>query len=233
MQTLRANPGGLSLGAIAKELGLPRSTVQRIVDALDRENLVLAPSTQSGVRLGPALLSLAAATRFEIRELARETMQALARETGETVDLSLADNDKVVFVDQVTTAKHLLAVSGVGRSFPLHCSANGKAVLASLDGAALAKVRKRVKLTAETENTITSWAVLEREIERIRAEGVAYDREENTLGVSAVSCALRVPTGELAAISIPAPTLRFVENEAALARVLRQQCDALQRKLTG
>lgn len=222
---LEKNPDGLSLGEIAKLVGLPRSTVQRIVDALDRENLIIASSSTSGVKLGPALLTLAAATRFEIVELLRPTLEALAKETGESVDLAVADQDKVVFVDQAAGIHRLTAVSAVGLSFPLHCSANGKAVLAALDDADLEKLKKRMKLTRQTTNTITSWPRLYRELARIRETGFAIDREENSVGICAVATAVRSPAGELAAISIPVPTQRFIAKEAELAKLLIAHCD--------
>ncbi len=230
LRALEANPDGLSLGEIAKVVGLSRSTVQRIVDALDHENLVLA-STGSGVRLGPALLRLAAATRYRISEIARETMEELSLETGETVDLAVADNEKVVVLDQVAGTHRLMAVSAVGGSFPLHCSANGKAVLATFDESRLAKFKKKASLAKHTKNTITTWGTLERELERIRETGVAYDREENSVGICAVAVALRGPTGEIASISMPVPTQRFLENEATLVKSLLAHCRALQKRL--
>ena len=109
LRALERRPDGLSLGELAKAIDLPRSTVQRIVDALDNEGFVLAASASSGVRLGPALLALAAATRFHMAEAARDTLEALAKECGETVDLSLVDQDKVVFIDRSTVSPHSLA----------------------------------------------------------------------------------------------------------------------------
>ena len=58
LHKLREHPDGLSLGELAKLLKLPRSTIQRIVAALDDENLVISASPTRGVRLGPALLAL-------------------------------------------------------------------------------------------------------------------------------------------------------------------------------
>lgn len=231
LRVLESHPDGLSLGEIASAVSLPRSTVQRIVDALDSEGLVLAASSARGVRLGPALLSLAAATRFEIAEAAHETLLALARESGETVDLSVVDHDKVVFVDQVPGRQRLTALSGLGVAFPLHSSANGKAVLAAMSAGNRAKLKRKLALTAQTENTITSWEVLEREIETIRETGLAFDREENSTGISAVAMAIESPSGELAAISIPAPAQRFRENEKALAATLLKYGQELQQKL--
>ena len=229
---LERNPEGLSLSEIATAVGLPRSTVQRIVDALDRENLVLASSIPKGVRLGPAILRLASSTRFEIRDIARPKMETLSRDTGETVDLAVFDQDKVAFLDQVLGRHRLSAVSSVGGSFPLHCSANGKAVLAALDLPTLTRLRKRVKLTKQTRNTIASWAALERELEQIRASGVAYDREENTLGICAVSMTVRSPTGELAAISDSRSDPAFQQQGSGkLTRALRGACEALTREV--
>lgn len=231
LRALERRPDGLSLGELAKAVSLPRSTVQRIVDALDNEGLVLAASSSSGVRLGPALLALAAATRFHIAEAARETLEALAKECGETVDLSLVDQDKVVFIDQVAGTHRLTAISAIGVSFPLHCSANGKAVLAAMSDDEFAKLRRRLRLTAATPNTITDWDRLEAEIEVIRKVGYARDREENSIGISAVSTALRSPSGEIAAISIPAPSQRFAESEERLVRALLKHAGRLQQKL--
>ncbi len=231
LRALEHQPDGMSLGQLAKVVGLPRSTVQRIVDALDTEGFVIAASAASGVRLGPALLALAAATRFHIADAARQTMEALAKECGETVDLSLADQDKVVFIDQVAGTHRLTATSAVGVSFPLHSSANGKAVLAAMDDADIARLRKRLRLVAMTPNTITTWERLDREITTIRATGLAFDREENSLGICAAAMALRSPSGEIAAISLPVPTQRFTDNEAALSAALLKHCGRLQQKL--
>ena len=232
LRALERRPDGLSLGELAKAIDLPRSTVQRIVDALDNEGFVLAASASSGVRLGPALLALAAATRFHMAEAARDTLEALAKECGETVDLSLVDQDKVVFIDQVAGTHRLTAVSAVGVSFPLHSSANGKAMLAVMTADELAKLRKRMRLNAVTPNSITSWDALARELDTVRASGVAYDREENSLGICAVSAAIRSPSGELAAISIPAPAQRFEQTRVVLTRALLKHVGRLQQKLT-
>lgn len=232
LRALERRPDGLSLGELAKAVSLPRSTVQRLVDALDNEGFVMAASATTGVRLGPMLLALAAATRFHIAEVARETLKSLAKETGETVDLSLVDQEKVVFIDQVAGTHRLTAMSAVGVSFPLHSSANGKALLAAMGNDEVAKLRKRMRLTSLTPHTLSTWSALEGEIEQVRKRGWAYDREENSLGISAVSVAIRSPSGELAAISIPAPTQRFNDSEAALTQALLRHTAALQRSLT-
>ncbi|MFI5306007.1 MAG: IclR family transcriptional regulator [Polyangiales bacterium] len=231
LRALQRYPEGASLGDLAKAIELPRSTVQRIVDALDTEGLVVAGSSQRGVRLGPALLGLAAATRFDIVELARPEVEALAKATGETVDLSIANHDKVVFVDQVPGTHRLAAVSAVGVSFPMHSCANGKALLASMDELELRRVSSRLKCVAKTQNTHTSWQSLNAELARIRKNGIAYDREENSLGISAVAMAFRMPDGQLGALSIPVPTQRFRAALPNLVEALKRHHQRLTRML--
>lgn len=234
LRALQHHPGGLSLGELARLLELPRSTVQRIVDALDQENLVIAASASRGVRLGPALLALAAATRFEVAEIARPTLLELSRATGETVDLSLVDGEKLVFVDQVISEQHRLrAESAVGIAFPLHCTANGKAMLAALDDETLARLKPKMKLQRHTPNTITTWSDLMDDLQAVRRSGIGADLEENSLGICALSMALTLPNGELAAISIPVPTPRFEQQRERLEEALKRSCRRLQNKLTG
>lgn len=231
MRALEHRPDGLSLGELAHAVDLPRSTVQRIVDALNKEGLVIGASATSGVRLGPALLTLATATRFHIAEASRKTLEALSKECGETADLSLLDQDKVVFIDQVAGRHRLAAVSAVGVSFPLHSSANGKAILAAMSDVDLEKLKRRIPLTAVTPRTLTSWDRLYEELQVIRREGLAYDREENSPGISAVAMSIKGPSGELGAISLPVPTQRFALVEKLLSDALLRHCSRLQAQL--
>lgn len=233
LRALKEHPDGLSLGELAKLLSLPRSTVQRIVDALHAENLVIAASQARGVRLGPALLPLAAAAKFAIVEIARPTLQQISRECGETVDLSLLDADKVVFVDQVRGTHQLRAESDIGVSFPMHSSAPGKAMLAAVDEDELDRLKAALHLGRLTSRTIVSWPELEDSLAEIRRTGLSSDLEENADGVCAIAASLRLPTGELAAISIPVPTQRFVDLREQLETLLREQCEKLQQRLRG
>jgi IclR family transcriptional regulator, acetate operon repressor len=231
LQKLREHPDGLSLGELAKLLKLPRSTVQRIVAALDDENLVISASPTRGVRLGPALLSLAAATRFEISEIARPTLQEISLQSGETVDLSLLDGNKLVFVDQIVGGHRLKAESGIGVSFSLHSTAPGKAMISAMTDAELLTLRPKMSLERVTPNTITTWDALSKEISSVRQRGIADDVEENSIGICAISMALRLPGGEIAAISVPVPTQRFEIMRPTLEKLLLTHGGKLQASI--
>ena len=219
LHALEESPDGLSLGDIARRVALPRATVQRIVDTLADENFVVGVGEDSGLRLGPALISLAAAAHNDVAEIARPHLAALSKNTGETVDLSIYENRKAVFLDQIVGSHRLRAVSAIGKSFELHCAANGKAMLATLNADDLVRFARK-KLIRFTPHTITSWRQLKAELETIGRSGVAFDREEQSLGICAVGTAFRDTGRALYAISIPTPTQRFAGRETVLSAAL-------------
>jgi DNA-binding IclR family transcriptional regulator len=223
LRTLKEHPKGLSLTQIAKEVDLARSTVQRIVAALEHEYLVTAASPTSGFRLGPEIARLAGAVNSDLREELRPFLIELSNMINETVDLSILDNGKVLFVDQIIAAHPLQATSQPGASFPLHCTANGKAILASLP---LAEVENLLpeELKRYTDKTITNRNELLRELETVRKEGVAFTREEHIDGVCAVGAVVVDRLGNRSAVSIPLPSTRFYGNEEKLVSSLLNTC---------
>jgi len=232
LHALEHQPLGLSLGQIAQKVGLARSTVQRIVAALECEKLVVAASPNGRVLLGPALLRLAASVETNVAALAHPFIAELSASLGETVDFAAVRRDHVIFLDQVVGAQRLRAVSAVGESFPLYCTANGKAHLASLADAEIAALIGRT-YPPRTPSTLTTWEALMDEIAVIRREGVAFDREEHEVGISAAGVALRDMVGNPVAISVPVPTQRFEGCKRLIVERLLASREALQRRFSG
>ena len=143
-------------------------------------------------------------------------LEELSREVNETVDLSVLDRSRATFVDQVVAPHRLRAVSSVGESFLLHCTANGKAFLAAMSPLDLARAMSG-NLATLTAHTITEPAALQQELERVRAEGIAYDREEHSEGICAVGTTIRGLTGVAVAVSVPLPAQRFYGREPSSA----------------
>lgn len=220
LRALESEADGLSLGQIAKATDLSRSTVQRIVDALAEEHLVIGASPTSRVKLGPAILRMASNSSFNFVEFIRPYIVQLAKETGETIDVSEMQKKRTVFVDQVTGSARLNIVSPIGEAFPLHCLASGKAMLSTLTEQEYHKRIGRSPLEKHTPATIIDVDTLAIELTKIRKTHVAFDNEEHLEGVSAVGTSIQEPGGTLYAISIPVPTVRFKRNKKQLADAL-------------
>jgi DNA-binding IclR family transcriptional regulator len=233
LATLRAAGAPLSLGQLARGTGMARSTVQRIVEALQDAGWVTPPSPNGGVLLASGLTELASAGgRPAQLAILHPHLERLSAELNETVDLSIRRHDRALFVDQVTADQRLRAVSAVGETFPLHCSANGKAMLATLPDPLIETLIGRT-FPALTDQTITTIAALLGQIADIRATGVSYDREEHTTGICAVGRVVPTPDGGYAAVSVPLPTQRFYGHEQRLAEALSAACLDMQAALAA
>ena len=219
LRALKDQRDGLSLGQIAERVDLPRSTVQRIVGALQKERLLISAGPERGIRLGPELQSLADGSRINLVELIGPYLRDLSRETEETVDLAVLRGNRLIFLDQIPGTHRLRAVSSVGDVFPLTTTANGKACLALMTDDAMMKVA--TKEWEETGTTRSAKSLLA-EIRKVRRTGLAFDEDEHTSGISAIGLAFTDPLGSLYAVSIPVPTARLAVKRAAL-------CDALRR----
>lgn len=216
MRLLNTHPAGLTQTEIAERLGLARSTASRLLMALEAEGFVIALGARGRYRLGPELVRLAASARRQAWQDLHPLLVELSSEIGETVDLSVLEGDRAVFVDQVVAGNRLRAVSAVGDSFPLHASANGKAFLASLPEVEVKRILSG-RLEQFTPNTLTSPAAVRADLEHIRANGgVAMDREEHSLGVCAVGAVVGHLDHDLMAVSIPVPAARSAGREAEL-----------------
>ncbi|HEY4142195.1 MAG TPA: IclR family transcriptional regulator [Pseudolabrys sp.] len=232
LRALEDENSGLSLGQIAQRVNLARSTVQRIVSALETEKLVIAATPNGRVRLGPTILRLAASVRSDFVSLARPFLERLSEELHETVDLSTVKKDHLVFIDQVIGSQRLRTVSAVGETFPLHCTANGKAYLAQLSETAIEALIGRA-YESRTPKTLKRFEVLVEELKAARRTGIAFDREEHTLGVCAVGVALHDPLGNAVAISVPVPIQRFPDRQNMIAERLLATKRALESRMNS
>ena len=230
LRALEGEPEGLSLAQIAGRVNLARSTVHRLTVGLADEGFVIPASPTGRVRLGPTLARLGVASRRELRDELSPFLRRLAAEVEETVDVAMLDGSEVRFIDQIPGVHRLQAVSSVGAAFPLHCSANGKALLAALPREQAEKLLPK-KLEALTPNTTTSRAALWKELEVVAETGAAFDREEHTLGISAVGSAVRDAGSVVAAVTVVAPTQRFDANVAYFADHLLLICREISESL--
>lgn len=216
LRALREDPNGLSLGQIAERVGLARSTVQRIVAALQDERLVFAAGS-SGIRLGPEVTALAEAVKFNVVDICRPYLVELVKVTDETADLSVLRGQSMIFLDQVSGTQRLRAVSAIGDVFPLTDTANGRAVLAALP----ADTSQRLVQTEWSQQRVSgTWSDFEQLLQRVREEGVAYDLDEHTSGISAAGVAFADWRGALHAISVPIPTPRFEQKKELVRDML-------------
>lgn len=126
---------------------------------------------------------------------------------------------QMVYIDVVAGSHQtLMSLQQVGNVSPMHCTGNGKLALINYSDGRLDELIARRGLHRFTQNTLTTKAALKAELAAIRAEDVAYDREECELGIRCIACPIRDHTGAVVAgISITGPAVRM--NDEMLAQL--------------
>lgn len=210
-------PGRLRLVDLHTRLGLAKSTARRLLVGLVEVGFA-AVDDDGRIVLGERLLGLANADAAHITAAFRPTLERVAEATGETVDLSVYRGGQMLFIDQIESPHRLRAVSAIGGRFPLSDTANGKAALALLDDTT-------VDSTLGSLDPAVA-ARLRTELRGIRADRVAFDRDEHTEGISAAGIAGRAAGGNIVAISVPAPTERFNTHQDRIVAALRSALES-------
>lgn len=220
LRALAESSGNLSLGQIAKATRLPRSSVQRLVGAMEAEGFVTTQAGQTGVRLGRELVRLGSAVQASLRTLIRPHLQELHNRTRDTVDLTLLMDGIPIVVDQISSTASLRVVSFVGRPLPLHATASGKCHLMNMSRAE-ATTLMREPLRIFTANTMTSIDQITKFADTALEREFGYDREEYDDGVSAIALPIQTFGTDNYAIAISMPSKRFAERLPQLREALR------------
>ncbi len=217
--TARLTPQELS-----RRTSLNRSTVYRLLSALEREGLVVADGA-SGYRLGAELAVLGglALRQMDLRAVALPFLRELAKRSGETVDLEILRGADVMIVEEIPGDHLLSASSNVGTLYPAHCTATGKLLLAHLPPQALAEFLAG-QLRAPGPRTITDEVALRADLQAAVARGYATAYEELEAHLHAVGAPIFDHQGQAAAaVSISGPAARLPRRrEPELARLVME-----------
>lgn len=219
LRAVAADRQGMTLTDIARQTGLPRSTIQRIVKSLEDEDFLQPAAIRGGYALGQGLLRIARQPSQDVVAAIDPLLRELAAAVDETVDLSVLRGARALFVSHIAGSHRLAALSAIGAEFPLHSTANGKALLSCLPPQRRQDL-VTPPLSADTARTITDPVRLLEEVSAVAASGIAYDMEEHTDGVCAIGAAFLDAIGQPYAISIPVPKQRFLEKQAYLKTCL-------------
>jgi len=227
--TRRANPGavrsdetlltvvhglkqldGAGVTELAEHVGRSKSTVHRHLTSLSEHQYVVQEGET--YHLGLRFLDLGGyvRNRRSVYKRIRSKVRELAVETEEAVQFVAEEHGRGVFIYRERGAKAANTASRIGSRIYLHRAAAGKAILAHLPEPRVDEILDRWGLPAETENTITDRAVLERELAEIRESDIAADRGEHISQLRAVGTAVLDPEGDvLGGISISGPAHRM------------------------
>lgn len=212
LDLIAQSPEPLRFTDLLKRSAQPRATLHRQLSHLLEEDLIQLNEETGTYELGLRLLNLAAAawSRNSLRGVAAPFLQDLHARTGETVHLAVLRGERVVYLDKVEGRQSVRMHSQIGNTSPVYCTGVGKAMLAALDEASLHTLLNNLQFESFTAQTIPDRAALLAEIQQIRQQQYAEDREEHEEGIRCVAAALVAADGQLrGGISVTAPVFRL------------------------
>ncbi|MCE0506711.1 MULTISPECIES: IclR family transcriptional regulator [unclassified Roseivivax] len=190
---------------------LPKATLYRLVQTLVNQGMLRLDAETGAYAPGLRLVRLAHAAwaRSSLAPIARPFLDRLSAEVCETIHLAQLDRGQVLYVDKRNASQPLEMFSAAGKVGPGYCTGVGKAMLAHLPEEERAAALPLQAFFRHTARTITSAEALEEECAAIRAEGIAYDREEHEPGIICIAAPILSPGGRvMGALSITTSTER-------------------------
>ncbi len=229
LNALGNHPDGMSLGEIAHQVDLPRSTVQRLVNALEEAALVRSEGA-GGIGLGGGLLRLVSAAHTDLASLTRPWLRKLSDATQETVVLSRASRLQLVIEHRIVADRELQVIPRLGLiNMPLYSSAAGLALLAlSSDEEVREMLRANQDLTYGFPPPDVPVLLLR--LDEARNRHFACDHDSAMQGFTTLAVALDSLLGRFS-VSLPIPTIRFEKQQDLYFAELMKCKEGLMREI--
>ena len=219
---------------IAQAVELHKATAHRIVTTLVNYGYLERADDGQRYRLGLELTNLGFKVihRMDLRREALPYMKQLVEQWDETCDLSVFDRGSVLYIEVLRGSRALTVAAAVGQRLPAYCTASGKLFLAHLPPDELDAILNQ-PLTTYTKHTVISPDEIRKELEVIRKQEYAIDREGFEVGVCAVAAPIYSRKGSvIAVIGSPSPTTRMMpERTAEMAASFKEAARAISRRM--
>lgn len=220
--------GGASLADLSGMLSSPKSSLLLLLRPLVAEGFLI--HEHGRYRLGPAsyrLASTISATR-NLNSLIRPYIVHLAEQLSESVYLAVLDRDSAMcsYIEGIDCTQAVRFVLPLGQARPLYSTAAGRVLLAFQEKTWVDRYLHRIKLVPATEHTIVSKAGLEKELSKIREEGIAVTKDEGHTGASGIAAPIVNSDGQVwAALLVAMPTPRFQQMGPTARKALLAVAD--------
>lgn len=225
------SPTPPALADICRAVSLPKPTVFRILATLEAAGVVGREPGSKRYHCGGRASRMAGSVLLNSpgRCGRHAILEELVEQVGETCNLTIPNNNAVLYLDRVEASWPLRIALGAGSKVPLYASASGKLFLSAMPKRSRERFLRVTPLIRHTPNTLSDPAMLSRELEAIRANGYATDNEEYLAGICCLAVPVRDTDGRLvAALAVHAPAARMRLDQAKeFLPLLRQSADAV------
>lgn len=218
--------GATNLVALAEMLKLNRSTTHRLAATLV-ENRYLSFTPRIGYALGPKLIELGYLARDQMSfpRVARDHIEALAVETGDTVHLGILDDTRALYLDKIAGSRRVEIRSRIGDRHPLRSTGLGKALILDFNEARWRELYEIENRDGRFYNvSLTAWL---RRMRDYAKAGYALDLEENEDRIRCVAAPVRDATREIVGAISLSSAAQYMDDVRMKALVEEVRATAL------
>jgi IclR family transcriptional regulator, acetate operon repressor len=225
------------ISQVARRTGMATSTVHRILQELVDLGWVRVDDEHEYL-LGARLLSLAgqAVDGPTLARIAHPILRQLSEDSGgHATHFAVRSGHEAVYVDKVEGRRAYQMRSRVGLGIPLHTTAIGKALLATLPEGEVRAILARTGMPTMTPRTITDIDGMLGHLEAVRRQGYAMDSEENEAHIRCVGAAVTDHRGTpIGGISVSGLAFEMDQMRIErLAELVKRAAGDLTRELGG
>ena len=206
-----------TLQSLVEETGLPKPTMHRMLSQLESAGILQRDGNGRHYGTGQRLMRLAESVLLNntTHGARHAVLTRLVRELGESCNITAFSGSEVLYLDRVETPAPLRFYLHPGSRVPAHCSATGKLFLSQMSPSQRRRLLSSVPLEMFTANTLTSFELLEQELEQVRVQGYAFDNEEFLPGLRCLGVLVPAPNGSSnMGLAVQAPCMRFSQEKA-------------------
>lgn len=218
----------LTLQELCGRAAMNKTRAFRLLHTLVERGYIERCADSLRYQLGARLCERAAHVRSDIKQLAHPFMRQLHENFNETVNLGVLHNDDVLYIDILETSRPFRMMARIGCRMPAHLTAMGKAMLAHICASETEGPGKDLMAKLQP----AAKRALQRDLERARRRGFAFDNEENERGVACIGAAILDASGQpLAAMSLSGPSYRIISGKKTLVPAVIDACRGISRGL--
>lgn len=224
----------LGIKDFSRVMGLPKPTIYSLVNTMTSLQLLEQNPENSKYRLGPVVLRLGLqyARQSDLLSTVSVWTERLCYKFGKSVNVCMLVAGQAVVVYKADPEQVVISYPDVGAVMPFHNSANGKILLAFSEPDARDEILADYTFKRATAFTITDRQTLDADLEKIRSEGVGFNRQESIAGVHAISGPIFNHSGDMvASFAISGKTAYFEENQARLIGEVKKTAQSISRQL--
>ena len=211
--------------ATARELGLNRTTLIRLLHTLEAERMIESVDDGLSWQLGPGMIALAADAlkSRDVLRVAQPIMAHLAADLGLSSHLGIRDGSEVIYLLRETPNSHLVSNVREGSRLPAHATTIGRVLLGWMPEGEVERLYSGALLSTFTDKTATSLSALTAQIAQDRAQGMAWSAGNFERGIGSCAAPIFDHRGRvIAALNVTGPEAHFAPGTPLAARIAGQ-----------